>query len=195
MKHCKFISLVLIITTAFLTLNFSAQAATIQIGDVNGDGKISIADSTLIQKHLSNIKSNEKFYIQYADFDYSGKVDIMDSTTIQKYLAGSLAIYNRYLISINQNTASIYRYFGSAKTITVPSRLYGYNCDITSIGSNAFHNNTTLTTVTLPKTIFRIDDYAFNNCSELKTLYAYNKNLRWGNSFVNCPKFQSIKFK
>ncbi|WP_294907585.1 dockerin type I domain-containing protein [uncultured Ruminococcus sp.] len=195
MKFHKIIAIILIVITALLSLIVPAKAANIQIGDVNGDGHITIPDATLIQKYLSGMKSSEKFYSQYADFDRSGKIDIADATTIQKYLSGTIAVYDRYLISIENGTGSIYRYFGTASTITIPRRLNGYGCDITAIASNAFYNNNTLTTVTLPETVKTINDYAFNNCSQLKTIYAYNKNLRWGNSFVNCPKFQSIQFK
>lgn len=195
MKFHKIIAIILIVITALLSLIVPAKAANIQIGDVNGDGHITIPDATLIQKYLSGMKSSEKFYSQYADFDRSGKIDIADATTIQKYLSGTIAVYDRYLISIENGTGSIYRYFGTASTITIPRRLNGYGCDITAIASNAFYNNNTLTTVTLPETVKAINDSAFNNCSQLKTIYAYNKNLRWGNSFVNCPKFQSIQFK
>lgn len=195
MKFHKIIAIILIVITALISLIVPAKAANIQIGDVNGDGHITISDATLIQKYLSGMKSSEKFYSQYADFDRSGKIDIADATTIQKYLSGIIAVYDRYLISIENGTGSIYRYFGTASTITIPRRLNGYGCDITAIASNAFYNNNTLTTVTLPETVKTINDYAFNNCSQLKTIYAYNKNLRWGNSFVNCPKFQSIQFK
>ena len=194
MKARKIIAVTLIVITALLSLIVPANAAA-QTGDVNGDGQITIADATLIQKYLSGIKSSEKFYSQYADFDRSGKVDIVDATMIQKYLSGTIAVYDRYLISIENGTGSIYRYFGTASTITVPRRLIGYGCDITAIALNAFYNNNTLTAVTLPETVKTINDYAFNNCSQLKTIYAYNKNLRWGNSFIDCPKFQSIQFK
>lgn len=194
MKSQKIIAVTLIVITALLSLIVPANAAA-QTGDVNGDGHITIPDATLIQKYLSGMKSSEKFYSQYADFDRSGKIDIADATTIQKYLSGTIAVYDRYLISIENGTGSIYRYFGTASTITIPRRLNGYGCDITAIASNAFYNNNTLTTVTLPETVKAINDSAFNNCSQLKTIYAYNKNLRWGNSFVNCPKFQSIQFK
>lgn len=195
MKFHKTIAIILIVITALLSLIVPAKAANIQIGDVNGDGHITITDATLIQKYLSGIKSSEKIYSQYADFDRSGKINIADATMIQKYLSGTIAVYGRYLISIENGTGLIYRYFGTASTITIPRRLNGYSCDITSIASNAFYNNNTLTTVTLPETVKAINDSAFNNCSQLTTIYAYNKNLRWGNSFVNCPKFQSIQFK
>lgn len=195
MKSRKIIAITFIVITLILSLIVPVNAVNMQEGDVNGDGRITVADATLIQKHLSGIRLNEKFYGQYADFDRSDKIDIADVTMIQKYLSGNIVIYNGYIISIEKGVGLIYRYFGTASTITVPKHLNSYDCDITAINSNAFLNNKTLTAVTLPETVKTINDYAFNNCSMLKTIYAYNKNLRWGNSFINCPKFQSIKFK
>lgn len=199
MKHCKFISTILIITTAFVALNLytntCVEASTIQTGDVNRDGVINIADATLIQKYLSGIKTDKEFYSQYADFDRSGKINVADATLIQKYCIGTICVYGDYLISVNNGTAAIYKYFGSNNRITIPSKLYGNSYEITSISSNAFYNNKNLVIVNLPENIKTIENYAFYNCSELTTIYSYNKNLRWGNSFVNCPKFQSIKFK
>ena len=164
------------------------------MGDVNGDGVINVTDATLIQKKINGISTKEKYYSQYSDFDYSGPTDIADATLIQKYLAGNMVIYNRYFFTIKGTSASVYKYFGSATELTVPSRLNGYGCDVTKIGKNAFSNNRTLTTVTLPSSVKSIEDSAFNNCSSLKIVYSKNSNLKWGNSFVNCPKFQAIKF-
>lgn len=195
MKFKKYISTALILIILVSSNILPSSASTIQTGDVNADGIISILDVTLIQKSLSGANSSEKYYSQYSDFDYSGRTDVNDATMIQKYLAGNMAIYNRYLFTINGSYASVYKYFGSSADVSIPSRLNGYGCNVTKISKNAFYNNRTLTTITLPSTIKSIDDYAFNNCSALKIVYSENNNLKWGNSFVNCPKFQAIKFK
>ena len=170
-----------------------ASAATIQMGDVNGDGSINIMDATRIQRKLSGITTSEKYYSQYADYDHNGRVDVTDVTYIQKHLTGSVIYNNTYLFLIENNTASILKYFGRSQRITVPNNIN--NLDVTTIHQKAFADNTKLTTVILPSTIKKLNDYAFYNCSELTTIYTYNKNLIWGNSFVNCPKFQTIKFK
>lgn len=194
MKLKKYISIALVLIVLILSAILPSSASSIQMGDVNADGVISIMDATLIQKKINNIKTSEKYYIQYSDFDYSDRTDITDATLIQKYLAENIAIYNRYLIAINNNSASIYKYFGTAENVKIPNRFNGYGCDITRISKYAFQNNSTIVTVTLPSTVKIIDDYAFNNCPALKTIYSYNRSLKWGNSFVNCPMFQSINF-
>lgn len=59
-----------------------------QIGDVDGDGKISIDDVTDIQKHLANMVEFTKEQVSLADVDKNGTVSIDDVTLIQKHLAG-----------------------------------------------------------------------------------------------------------
>lgn len=196
MKHKKIIAVFLICITLLTAAFCSANAAT-QIGDVNADGKINVMDATLIQKKLCGVKTNEKYYGQYADFDRSGNINITDATLIQQYSSGSVVTYGNYFLSLNNNnTASVYKYFGkNINSLTIPTRLNSQNRDITKISAYAFNNHSELTAVTLPKSITNIDSNAFYNCSELKTVYSYNDSLVWGNSFVNCPKFQSIIFK
>ena len=57
------------------------------LGDVNGDGRITISDVTDIQRHLADLNRLEGIYLRLADTNQSGNVDITDATTLQKYLA------------------------------------------------------------------------------------------------------------
>ena len=57
------------------------------IGDVNGDGVISIADATTLQKYLANIVDFDDEQLAVADTNGDGSVSIADATQIQKYLA------------------------------------------------------------------------------------------------------------
>ena len=58
------------------------------LGDVNGDGSISIDDATAIQKHLANMLDFSEEQAEAADVDNNGDITIDDVTLIQKYLAG-----------------------------------------------------------------------------------------------------------
>lgn len=58
------------------------------LGDVNGDGKISIDDVTDIQKYIANMIDFTEEQVTLADVDKNGKVSIDDATLIQKHLAG-----------------------------------------------------------------------------------------------------------
>lgn len=58
-----------------------------QQGDINLDGKISIKDATLIQKHLGKIKELTAEQLVLADVDGIEGVNIKDATYLQKWLA------------------------------------------------------------------------------------------------------------
>lgn len=59
-------------------------------GDVNGDGILSVTDSTLIQKYCAEFVKFTDEQIAIADINKSGKIDIADATTIQRIVAGIL---------------------------------------------------------------------------------------------------------
>ena len=56
------------------------------IGDVNGDGYISILDATMIQQYVSSQIQLTDEQIAQCDFDFDGQVTVMDTTCMQKYL-------------------------------------------------------------------------------------------------------------
>lgn len=57
-------------------------------GDVNGDGKISIQDATLIQKYLAGLTTLEQIQENAADVAGTPEIRINDATAIQKLIAG-----------------------------------------------------------------------------------------------------------
>lgn len=57
-------------------------------GDVDGDGKTSIEDVTIIQKYLAGYETFTDEVKAAADVDGNGAVDISDVTNIQKHIAG-----------------------------------------------------------------------------------------------------------
>lgn len=61
------------------------------LGDVDGDGKVSIDDVTDIQKYIANTMDFTARQKTLADVDKDEKVSIDDVTLIQKYLAGMAA--------------------------------------------------------------------------------------------------------
>lgn len=82
-------------TTQPTTVAPTTQAATTvpdgkpagdSIGDVNGDGYISIIDATIIQSYLCGQIELTANQLKAGDFDFDGTVTISDSTAIQKYL-------------------------------------------------------------------------------------------------------------
>ncbi len=57
-------------------------------GDVNGDGKVSPLDLTMMQKHILKIKSITGYYLTAADCSKDGKLSALDLTVAQKYILG-----------------------------------------------------------------------------------------------------------
>lgn len=58
------------------------------LGDVDGDGNVTILDATYIQRKLAGIKPKFAFNEAAADADGDGHLTIFDATYIQRWLAG-----------------------------------------------------------------------------------------------------------
>lgn len=52
-------------------------------GDVNGDGKIDIIDTSLIQTYIIRKGVSGDFYLDLADSDGNGTINILDATMTQ----------------------------------------------------------------------------------------------------------------
>ena len=63
-----------------------------QLGDVNGDGIISILDATNIQKQLVGLYDFTNEQRRNADVNGDGVINVLDATHIQKYLVGLVEI-------------------------------------------------------------------------------------------------------
>lgn len=65
----------------------------VMVGDANGDGRISIADVTVIQKYLAKIGEMSDNNKKYADLNGDGRITVADATIIQKKIAGLISLY------------------------------------------------------------------------------------------------------
>lgn len=63
-------------------------SAGLKVGDVDGDGDISISDATLLQKYISHVTTLDKDALICADMNKDGMVNIKDVTAIQRSLLG-----------------------------------------------------------------------------------------------------------
>ncbi len=72
---------------AGFTLDFTIPNDDYLLGDVDGDGKVSIMDATQIQLHIAQLLSISNDRLPCADTDKDGKVSILDATTIQRVIA------------------------------------------------------------------------------------------------------------
>ena len=59
----------------------------IKKGDVNGDGKIDLADSLILSKHVLQVKEiSNSLYEQAGDINEDEKIDLADTLNMQKYI-------------------------------------------------------------------------------------------------------------
>lgn len=97
---------------------------------------------------------------------------------------------NKYTINPQTMTAEITRFYASKK-YTVKDSIF--SCAITSIGEYAFENNTSLTELTLPKTVTYIGSYAFTSCTHLQKVMGVAKDCKFGNQiFLGCPNSAAV---
>lgn len=90
------------------------------------------------------------------------------------------------------NTAVIViRYKGTAADVTIPSRYKGI--PVTAIDHAAFHNNSAVTSVTIPDSVTSIPDSAFGFCSQLTNISIPNSVTYIGfSAFNSCTSLKSI---
>ena len=69
------------------------QSSAKLLGDVDGDGEVTIIDATLIQRYLVQLKVYA-FDEEAADSDGDGEITIVDATFIQRWLAQIPTPYN-----------------------------------------------------------------------------------------------------
>ena len=69
---------------------------------------------------------------------------------------------------LEDDSASITGYYGSASELDIPSSLYGRK--VTRIFREAFYGNNDLNSVTIPDSVTEIDDIAFCKCSNLTSV-------------------------
>ncbi|MBQ8538713.1 MAG: dockerin type I repeat-containing protein [Ruminococcus sp.] len=66
---------------------FTVMGSFVTVGDVDGDGTVSIMDTTAVQRHLTSEITLSGDSLKSADADKNGEVTIMDATQIQLYVA------------------------------------------------------------------------------------------------------------
>ncbi len=71
------------------------NTVVIRGGDINGNGKVTVSDATIIQLILTEkISENGAEYEKYANVNLDSSVTILDATEIQKYICGIIELFS-----------------------------------------------------------------------------------------------------
>ena len=55
-----------------------------KIGDVDGDGEVTVMDATLVQKYIVSLETLTDSQLNVADVNGDGEISVIDATQIQK---------------------------------------------------------------------------------------------------------------
>lgn len=80
------------------TVNYKLKLGT--IGDVDNNGRITIADNSAIQRHLAGITTLSDEEKKVADTDGNGSISIKDASYIQDYLAGNISSFPNGFVAL-----------------------------------------------------------------------------------------------
>jgi len=112
-------------------------------------------------------------------------------SVIANSITTAIGTYLQFTFTTNNGTLTITGYTGSGGAATIPSTIYGL--PVTSIGEDAFYNNTSLTSVTIPNSVTSIGAAAFNYCSRLTNVIIGDSVTNIGNeAFANCSALTSV---
>lgn len=148
-------------------------------------------DSDAAFKNCENLKlvyNYSNVDLSYSNSQITNYADAVYDLNANSWVESN-DLYEYVLTNVNDVIyAEITRYKGDAKDLVI-DKIGEYE---TSIAGGLFKNNSNIESVTLNEGVTNINDRAFYNCENLKTVTAnYVKNLEYG-VFMDCPKLKTV---
>lgn len=66
--------------------NITPAEPQVTVGDINGDGKITLKDATLLLQHVNKVATLENSHLAAADINGDGKITLKDATLLLQYV-------------------------------------------------------------------------------------------------------------
>ena len=110
-------------------------------------------------------------------------VSLTVGTAISAYAAVSVTDNGIRYTENGENAVKIVDYVGTDANVTIPDTISGRK--VTRIANNAFFNNTTVKSLSIPASVTEIDDMVFYACSNLATIKVADGNKNY-DSRNNC---------
>lgn len=149
------------------SITLPASLKTIEISVFDGCSSLETVfyDGPLAQ--WSQINTSNGFFLGYS----------CPSLVMGDYTAQFISVEDDpFAEPIPKKTVTITKYTGTESTVILPSTISGW--PVTKIGEDAFQDNTTITSVTIPANVTEIGSNAFAGCTNLTSVhYAGN----WSN--------------
>ena len=144
MKHIlKHLTAVMLIAAMMATMfTCGASAAERLLGDVDGDGEVTVNDATYIQRALVDMSIPFELDEKLADTDEDGSLTILDVTNVQRWISGlpsnqnigqpiAKETYNTYIEEGSLQTVLKYSDKGDSKLFSMANTaVYGVLMDI-----------------------------------------------------------------
>ena len=106
----------------------------------------------------------------------------------------AVQVQAQFNYTVNNGAVTITGYTGPGGAVNIPSTINGL--PVASIGSNAFRNCTSLTSVSIPNGVTNLGDYAFYGCSGLTSITIPNNVTSIGNyAFFDCNSLTRVYFQ
>ena len=163
-----------------LTYNLGIDTSVDETIDVYYDQQISLSYLNLLgyefvgyaENDTTELKSSSFVFKYLDDVKLYAKYKFKYTYTLSSYYDSSTSSYVNGIVITGLST-----YGTNIKDLNIPAYGYVWNnnectkCNVVSIQSQAFYNNTNITTITFPKTLKSIGEKAFYGC---KNVYLIN---------------------
>ena len=137
----KMISLIMILNILFVLSAYPVSATNRLMGDVNGDGIVSISDATDIQRHLAELEMIPDEYLPYAMVSDDDELKQKESEIVMTINGTPVTVEWE-----DNETVSTLREAVRDNPLTIQMSMYGGFEQVGSLGMNLPRNDTRITT-------------------------------------------------